>query len=649
LKTWLKKYVWLLVVAAFFTGNTPVFAQLPCFTFIGDSVACAPFSVNVFSCASGPNLAVSFHFNFVPNVPGGFENLPQGVNTANFLYTQPGTYIIAQITGNGDSILQRKVRLFNKETKPTFIWSTCKDTLVLQFQDTVFSSYRFTAGDGLVTDLVVQSNPRVFKYAYAFAGESSTFTFSLKGNIPSNCNQDVISNTVSLYKTSKAPVCDELTGVDTLNFIMKMQVRADEPYAFQFENDGPAVVVKSGISANDQSALQESISIPLNMQKSRLSAVTINGCGQTEVAPGFTLVWPVLKTENQKIFVSWPKVSITDLVRFELHRNDVKIQDLLNNTDTSYTDSSNLVCGQIYCYKLVMKRLVTEYVGQLLYQSPPICGQAKSNRPPDPVSRLTGTVSDSGIVIKGIGSSLAKTYELYRREMSEELYTKILETETLPVVDTSADFMNRSYCYKLSFKDICGNQAILSDSICPVWLRLDMPNESEKSFVWTDLLGWKVGVSKYELIQTDEKNVQEITIVGLSNSRNIKGRDPSSQKLRYQIKVFANNADLYPEPSYSNPVSVVQQSRFRFPDVFTPNEDAFNATFKCYSLFIKDFELKIFNAWGFAIFYSDKIEKGWDGNIDSKPAASGPYAYWAKGVDEEGKAVEASGYFTLVR
>ncbi len=649
MKIWFKKYFLLLFLAAFFSKTSLVFAQDPCFTFDGDSIACAPFTVNVFSCASGPNLAVSFNFNYDPINPIGFVNLPQNVTKAQFTYPLPGIYTIGQIAGSGNTVLTRKVRIFNKETKPSFSFNTCKDTLIIQFLDTVFSSYRFNAGDGITSALVVKSNPRIFKYPYSFAGQTSNFTFSIKGNIPSTCNQETISQTVSLYKSNRAPICDELTGVDTLNFKMKMAVRADEPYAFQFGNDLPITIVKNGISGDDQLALEDSISIPQNKQKSKLRAVTINGCGEIEPAPEFSLIWPYLKTDNQKISVSWPKVSNENIVQFELLRNDVKIQDLLNYTDTSYKDSSDLVCGQIYCYKLLIKRTIPGYPGQLLYKSPPICGQAKSNRSPDPVTQLTATVSDSGIVIKGIGSDLAKTYEVYRKDMNEESYSLEFEADKLPLLDTSADFMNKSFCYKLSFKDICGNQAIMSDSICPIWLRLDLPTDSEKSFIWTDLLGWKGGVEKYELIRTSDKNDPEITDAGLSNSTNIKGRDPINQKLTYQIKAYAKNQGLYPEPSFSNPVSVTQKLKFRFPDIFTPNEDAFNGIFKCYSLFITEFELKIFNALGNAIFYTDKVETGWDGKIDSKPAASGPYAYWAKGVDSEGNKVETRGYFTLLR
>ena len=93
----------------------------------------------------------------------------------------------------------------------------------------------------------------------------------------------------------------------------------------------------------------------------------------------------------------------------------------------------------------------------------------------------------------------------------------------------------------------------------------------------------------------------------------------------------------------------IQQSKLRFPDVFTPNEDATNDTFRCYSLYITGYELKIFNAWGNVVYVSNKLSEGWDGKIDTKPAASGPYAYWATGTDEEGNKIETRGFFNLMR
>jgi gliding motility-associated-like protein len=106
---------------------------------------------------------------------------------------------------------------------------------------------------------------------------------------------------------------------------------------------------------------------------------------------------------------------------------------------------------------------------------------------------------------------------------------------------------------------------------------------------------------------------------------------------------------LYPQPSFSNPVFFTQTSKLKFPDIFTPNEDGSNDVFRCYSFFISDFEMKIFNAWGNSVYYSQNLAKGWDGKINGRPAPGGPYAYWAKGKDENGEIVEVRGYFNLVR
>jgi hypothetical protein len=49
------------------------------------------------------------------------------------------------------------------------------------------------------------------------------------------------------------------------------------------------------------------------------------------------------------------------------------------------------------------------------------------------------------------------------------------------------------------------------------------------------------------------------------------------------------------------------------------------------------------------VFATNKIDQGWRGVIDAKPAPSGPYAYWARGTDEEGNPIETRGFFNLIR
>jgi len=641
LKSKIKSLTFLIICISYLlAGTQKTFAQ-PCFNFVGDSIGCAPFTVTILSCVPRET-----SFNFIWNInPSNYIN---AFTTASYTYSTPGVFIIDQIF-DPTTNLKRNVSVFNSMTKPSFSWKTCEDTLIILFQDSVFLAYKFNAGDGVGTNIIVSGNKREFKYRYNFSAPFSTYTFSIQGHEPGTCNKDLINETVSLYKQSQSPILDSLVGLDTNRFNIIMQTRADEPYSIQFQQLPPWQTVKTGKSPNDLSSNKELIIIPQNNQNGKVKTVTINGCGNQFDSPELTMIWPRLQKDNQKILVYWPKTAIANLNKFELWRNGVKILELLGYADTSYLDSNNLVCGFNYCYQIITQRTVSGHSGQLVYKSPPICGQAISDRPPDPVKNLTTNVLDDGIFINGIGSNLSKTYEIFRKEMSAPDFEKILESPTLPIEDKTADFMNRSYCYKISFRDICGNQSLMSEPICPIWLRGDIPNESEKILSWTDLEGWKGGVENYELVRYTPKDSPEILDMGLSNSKTFIGRDSKRQLIWYKIRANAKNTSLYPDPSFSNPVFFPQKSKLRFPDVFTPNDDGLNDKFTCYSLFLTEYELKIFNAWGSLIFFSNDTSKGWNGKIDLRLAQGGPYAYWAKGTDEEGQEITTSGFFTLVR
>lgn len=52
------------------------------------------------------------------------------------------------------------------------------------------------------------------------------------------------------------------------------------------------------------------------------------------------------------------------------------------------------------------------------------------------------------------------------------------------------------------------------------------------------------------------------------------------------------------------------------PNAFTPNEDNINEIFLAKGTGISAFEMHIFDRWGNLLFYSDDVNKGWDGKIE---------------------------------
>ena len=73
------------------------------------------------------------------------------------------------------------------------------------------------------------------------------------------------------------------------------------------------------------------------------------------------------------------------------------------------------------------------------------------------------------------------------------------------------------------------------------------------------------------------------------------------------------------------------------PNTFTPNGDGANDEFRVVYRSLKEFHIWVYNRWGHLVYESSDPAKGWDGNINGKPAAVGAYYYVirALGTDAE--------------
>lgn len=615
-----------------------------CFQFLGDSVGCAPFKIRVRSCADAGAI-VSFFFDWHSGSTD-YITLPPGITDTSFTYTNPGTYIIYQLRG-GTDFVQKTVKVFSQNARPSFTWNTCRDTLRIQFADTVFSGFQFLPGDGQGPRQISGGNT-LFRYRYNFSGGKATFPFEVQGRIPGTCSQDGVKDTATLYKISQAPLADSLIGISTQSFRTTLGVRADEAYIIQTNQNGNWQTLVENTPPRDSPQTKDQISVAETNSPFQMRTGTRTGCGDTLLAPSWTVIWPNTIPENQKITITWARVNIPDVVTIELWRNGQKIKGLQPGIDSVFVDTAGLVCGKDYCYQLFIVRQVAGYSGKLVFLSPPNCTQASSNATPPPLENITASIKSTGIEVGGKIPAQAIKFSLWRKEKEGEGFQSFQTSAVLPILDTDADFNNRAYCYRIQYQDKCNNISALSDSVCPVWLRVTELDDARYQFQWTRMEGWKGGLERYDLVRTTPEDAPLFWEMGKSQSYTMIGREKTRQRVFYTIYSFANDKDTYPT-SLSNTVEIVQKAKFRFPEIFTPNDDRINDNFTCAALFVTDFEMKIFNPWGEMVFFSEKITEGWNGKIDSKPAPNGVYAYWAKGTDMEGNTMESRGYFTLMR
>lgn len=93
------------------------------------------------------------------------------------------------------------------------------------------------------------------------------------------------------------------------------------------------------------------------------------------------------------------------------------------------------------------------------------------------------------------------------------------------------------------------------------------------------------------------------------------------------------------------------------PTAFSPNGDNLNDEFKLYGPIdeISRYSLKIYDRWGTKVFETKELSKGWDGQINDKPAPAGVYVWMAdytirgSAVTPEGEVKQDKGTLVLVK
>lgn len=114
----------------------------------------------------------------------------------------------------------------------------------------------------------------------------------------------------------------------------------------------------------------------------------------------------------------------------------------------------------------------------------------------------------------------------------------------------------------------------------------------------------------------------------------------------YKVKVRISNAFC----TFTDSVNItIVESGLQVPDVFTPNGDGINDEFKVAYKSLRTFKGIILNRWGRKVFQWTDPSKGWDGNINGRPAAEGGYFYVIEALGTDGIEYKLKGDITLLR
>lgn len=139
---------------------------------------------------------------------------------------------------------------------------------------------------------------------------------------------------------------------------------------------------------------------------------------------------------------------------------------------------------------------------------------------------------------------------------------------------------------------------------------------------------------------------------GDSDTSTIHNTPPHTYKDTGTFKITLIASTIYncTDTAYQS-ITIEPDFVFYIPNSFSPNDDGINDTFSGKGIFIFDYEMMIFDRWGNLVFYSDDLNKPWDGkaNFGKQPAQMDVYVYTIKLTDIYHQAHSYKGTVTIVK
>lgn len=119
----------------------------------------------------------------------------------------------------------------------------------------------------------------------------------------------------------------------------------------------------------------------------------------------------------------------------------------------------------------------------------------------------------------------------------------------------------------------------------------------------------------------------------------------------YDVVLYANNANNCPD-SDTLRVCIDPDYVVYFPNAFTPDGDGLNDYFVGVGIGIQKYEMWVFDRWGNLLYYTNDINKPWDGKVQGKSGEicqEDVYVWKANVVDVFGKKHKFIGHVSLIK
>jgi len=310
-----------------------------------------------------------------------------------------------------------------------------------------------------------------------------------------------------------------------------------------------------------------------------------------------------------------------------------------NGQDSIVSESSGLTAGE-YIDTAAVNNLTQNY-GYFLYSFGACGGGTDTGRTaytvPEsdsiPIAMNVFTVSVENnknirLLWNQYPISSFHSYLIYRKEGSDpsalfEFYKMITDKKDTSYLDSNVNVQTTSYCYKVLTGTQCGLISLPGNEGCSIVLKGNsVPFVNNLN--WNPYQLWTNGVYKYQVFRRDPSKPDSVVGAPTSNVNTVYKDD----SLNYNEGVYWYHVIAFSGPdsssakSISNEIRLVQKPILYVPNAFTPNKDNTNDKWGFVPVFVKDFQMNVYNRWGEYMWGTNDKSNQWDGTYKNGPPSN---------------------------
>lgn len=328
-----------------------------------------------------------------------------------------------------------------------------------------------------------------------------------------------------------------------------------------------------------------------------------------------------------------------------------KMADIYSDSALSYLDNTAINNEKVnFCYAAYAVN-ICDMAGDTGGLS---CTVIKNVNPPKPVYIYTTSVEKNQYLSLTWERSKETDFFKYRI-MKQETHqgpgfaqcNEISEINDTFMIDKDVDVHHNIYCYELKQQNDCKVENINSYRSCSILLKgHSVP--FKHTLGWNEYDYWRKGVSEYSILrqEPDQPEVQ----IGSAFYKYPSGTDDklNIENGLYYYTIVAKELNS-PFQSVSNTIELIQAPLLHVPNAFTPNGDNLNDVWKTAPVFVKEYELKLYDRWGRLVFETKDKHEPWNGSFSGDPATCDVFVYLVTYTGWDGSVHTQKGNVTLVK